>query len=268
MRAKAKNLGMTREWGHRPVRQIVALGGGGFSMERRNTLLDDYITGLSDRERPRVCFVPTASGDADHYIVRFYRAFPASRFEAAHISLFRRDEGAADIHQHLLDSDIVYVGGGNVISMLGAWRAHGLDLTLRRAWERGVVMCGVSAGSLCWFESAVTAFHGKAERVVGLGLLPWSNCVHFDCEPSREDGYRRLLLGGMRPGYAAEDGTALHFVRDELAHVVASRPGARAFAMSSSLDGQVAQMPLDVSYLGDMGDRALDVPVQRLAIAA
>jgi dipeptidase E len=152
--------------------------------------------------------------------------------------------------------------------MLGAWRAHGLDLTLRRAWESGVIMCGVSAGSLCWFESAVTAFHGKAERVVGLGLLPWSNCVHFDCESSREDGYRRLLAAGMRPGFAAEDGTALHFVRDELAHVVASRPGARAFAMSASLNGQIAQIPLEVSYLGDMGDRALDVTAPRVAIAA
>ena len=237
-------------------------------MEAGNPLLDEYVLGLTGVAHPKVCFLPSASGDADHYIVRFYRAFDAARCEPSHVSLFRRDGGAPDIHEHVLDSDIVYVGGGNVISMLGAWRAHGLDLTLRRAWERGVVMCGVSAGSLCWFESAVTAFHGKAERVVGLGLLPWSNCVHFDCEPSREDGYRRLLLGGMRPGYAAEDGTALHFVRDELAHVVASRPGARAFAMSSSLDGQVAQMPLDVSYLGDMGDRALDVPVQRLAIAA
>lgn len=259
---------MTHEWGHRPVRQIVALGGGGFSMERGNTLLDDYVAGLSGSERPRVCFVPTASGDADHYIVRFYRAFPASRFEASHISLFRRDEGAADIHQHLLGSDIVYVGGGNVVSMLGAWRAHGLDLTLRRAWERGVIMCGVSAGSLCWFESAVTAFQGKAERVFGLGLLPWSNCVHFDGESSRGDGYRRLLVAGMRPGFAAEDGTALHFVRDELAHVVASRPGARAFVMSASLNGQIAQTRLEVSYLGDMGDRALDVTAPRVAIAA
>lgn len=259
---------MTREWGGATARQIVALGGGGFSMERGNTLVDDYIVGLSRSERPRVCFVPTASGDADHYIVRFYRAFPASRFEASHISLFRRDEGAADVHRHLVESDIVYVGGGNVVSMLGAWRAHGLDRTLRRAWERGVILCGVSAGSLCWFHTAVTAFHGKVEKVVGLGLLPWSNCVHFDCEAARRDGYRELILDGMGPGFAAEDGTALHFVGDELAHVVASRPGARAFAVSASLDGEILQRPLDVAYLGDMGDRALAMPTPRLAVAA
>src|SRR6476619_2164891 len=161
-------------------RQIVAFGGGGFSMEAGNPLLDAYVLGLVGKERPRVCFVPTASGDADHYIVRFYRAFPGSRFEPSHISLFRRDEGAADIHSHLLESDLVYVGGGNVVSMLGAWRAHGLDTVLRRAWRQGVVLCGPSAGSLCWFEQALSAFHGAPRPVRGLGLLPYSNCVHYD----------------------------------------------------------------------------------------
>jgi dipeptidase E len=245
------------------VPQVVALSGGGFSMERGNRLLDDYIVGLSGKQRPRVCFVPTASGDADHYIVRFYRAFPADRFETSHISLFRRDEGAADIHEHILASDIVYVGGGNVVSMLGAWRAHGLDLTLRKAWERGVVLCGVSAGSLCWFDSAVSAFHGKVERVAGIGLLPWSNCVHLDCEPERDAGYRRLLLDGMCPGFAADDCTALHFVGNQLARVVSSKRGARAFAMAMSSDGRdVERRELDVLYLGD------PAPVIRIAAAA
>lgn len=258
---------MSDRWRRDPAGQIVALGGGGFSMERGNTLMDDYVTDLTRKERPRVCFVPTASGDADHYIVRFYRAFPASRFEASHISLFRRDEGASDIHGHLLGSDLIYVGGGNVVSMLGAWRAHGLDVTLRRAWERGVVLCGVSAGSLCWFESAVTAFNGTVERVDGLGLLPWSNCVHLNCEPTRGEGYRRLLSEGMCPGFAADDGVALHFVGRELAHAVGSRPGARAYAMAALPDGEITRRPLDVSYLGDMGDRSLALPSPRLAIA-
>src|SRR4051794_22379731 len=106
------------------ARQIVAFGGGGFSMERDNTLMDDYVLGLADASRPRVCFLPTASGDADHYIVRFYRAFDAARCEPSHVSLFRRDSGAADIHQHIFASDIVYVGGGSVLSLLGAWRAQ------------------------------------------------------------------------------------------------------------------------------------------------
>ena len=142
----------------RPMRskdaQIVALGGGGFSMEKDGSLLDDYVLSLTDAARPRVCFLPTASGDADHYVVRFYRRFSAG-CEASHVSLFRRDQGTGgvedDLATHLLAQDLIYVGGGNVVSMLGAWRAHGLDAILRKAWRHGIVLCGPSAGSLCWF---------------------------------------------------------------------------------------------------------------------
>ncbi|MEA2496926.1 MAG: dipeptidase [Thermoleophilaceae bacterium] len=231
-------------------RQIVAFGGGGFSMERGNTLLDDYVLGLTDSERPKVCFLPTASGDADHYIVRFYRAFDAARCEPSHVSLFRRDGGAADIHAHILESDLVYVGGGSVVSLLGAWRAHGLDTTLRLAWEQGTVMCGVSAGSLCWFESALSAFHGSPQLVEGLGLLPHSNCVHFDCERDREGAFRQHLADGMCAGYAAEDGAALHFNGERLSAVVTSRPEARAFRMRRTDAGRIERRALPAQYLG------------------
>jgi peptidase E len=234
----------------RPSRQIVAFGGGGFSMEKDNTLLDDYVTGLVEAERPRVCFLPTASGDADHYIVRFYRAFDAARYEPSHVSLFRRDGGAADIHEHILSSDIVYAGGGSVVSMLGTWRAHGLDRTLRLAWERGTVMCGASAGSLCWFESALSAFHGAPQLVEGLGLLPYSNCVHFDCERDREGAFRRHLHAGMCAGFAAEDGAALHFLGEELSAVVTSREKARAFRMRRTDAGRIERRSLPTRYLG------------------
>src|SRR3954462_4313060 len=144
--------------------QIVAFGGGGFSMEAGNSCLDDYVLALTQRERPKVRFVPTASGDADHYVVRFYRAFSAARCEPSHISLFRRERASGavdgDLASHLLAQDLVYVGGGSVVSLLGTWRAHGLDDVLRAAWRNGTVLCGLSAGSLCWFAEAVTAFHG------------------------------------------------------------------------------------------------------------
>jgi dipeptidase E len=185
------------------IPQIVALGGGGFSMERSNHLLDDYVLSLTGASRPRVCFLPTASGDADHYVVRFYRRFSAN-CEASHISLFRRDQGGSgvedDLEQHILAQDVIYVGGGNVVSMLGVWRAHGLDGILRDAWRRGVVMCGPSAGSLCWFDEALSAFHGAPRRVQGLGLLPYSNCVHYDAEPARRAEYHRFVGDGMHSG--------------------------------------------------------------------
>jgi len=231
------------------VRQIVAFGGGGFSMESGNPLLDDYVLGLCRRERPRICFLPSASGDADHYVVRFYRAFPAERCEASHISLFRRERGPEDLREHLLSQDLIYVGGGSVVSLLGVWRAHGIDAILREAWAAGVVLCGLSAGSLCWFDQGVTGFHGAPRRVEGLGLLPFSNCVHYEPASERRFAYHRMLCEGMRSGYAAEDGAALHFVGEELSSVVASRPSARGYRLDASDEG-VDEMQLSTTYLG------------------
>jgi peptidase E len=231
-------------------RQIVALGGGGFSMESGNPLLDEYVLSLCKRERPRVCFLPSASGDADHYVVRFYRAFSADCCEASHISLFRREQGPADLREHLLSQDLIYVGGGSVVSLLGVWRAHGIDAILREAWEAGVVLCGLSAGSLCWFEEAVSGFHGKPQRVEGLGLLPFSNCVHYEPTSDRRLAYHQMLREGMRPGYAAEDSAGLHFVGCELNRVVASRPAVRGYRLDA-VGERVVEMRLATAYLGD-----------------
>jgi dipeptidase E len=218
-------------------------------MESGNPLLDEYVLGLTGAERPRVCFLPSASGDADHYIVRFYRAFSADRCEPSHVSLFRREQGPTDLREHLLAQDLVYVGGGSVTSLLGVWRAHGIDEILREAWERGVVMCGLSAGSLCWFAEGVSGFHGPPAPIAGMGLLPFSNCVHYEREGSRRVAYHRALAEGMRPGYAAEDGAALHFVGAELARVVSSRPDARGYRVDA-VGGRIVEIRLATSYLG------------------
>jgi peptidase E len=221
-------------------------------MERDGSLLDDYVLSLLHAPRPRVCFLPTASGDADHYVVRFYRRFSPG-CEASHVSLFRRDQGTGgvedDLSSHLLAQDLIYVGGGNVLSMLGTWRAHGLDAILRKAWRRGIVLCGPSAGSLCWFEQALSAFHGAPRPVRGLGLLPYSNCVHYDAEPARRAEYHRFVAEGMRPGFAVEDGVALHFHGTRLERVVSSRQGGSAYRVEPGGEG-VLETRLDASYLG------------------
>jgi peptidase E len=229
-------------------RQIVAFGGGGFSMESGNPLLDEFVCGLTGAEAPRVCFLPTASGDADHYVVRFYNAF-RERARPSHISLFRRERGACNLRDHLLSQDVIYVGGGSVISLLGVWRAHGIDEILREAWEAGVVLCGLSAGSLCWFAESLTGFHGETKRVEGLGLLPWSNTVHYDAESGRRAAFRRMVAETGRTGFAAEDGAALHFVGSELVQAIASRPNARAHRLGTR-DGRVIETRLATRYLG------------------
>jgi dipeptidase E len=252
--------------------QIVAFGGGGFSTEWGNTLLDDHMLELTGVERPRVCFLPTASGDADHYVVRFYRAFSACRCEPSHISLFRRETGVGDPRAHLLAQDLVYVGGGSVVSLLGTWRAHGVDEALREAWQSGVVLCGGSAGSLCWFKEALSGFHeGPARRVEALGLLPWSNAVHYDDEPGRRSAFHRAVADGMPPGYGAGDGSALRFVGTELAEVVSSRPGARAFHVTTDGQANPVEVELPVRYLGEHESEdaeAGEPHVRREAIAA
>jgi peptidase E len=226
--------------------QIVAFGGGGFSMEPGG-LLDSYVLAQCAKERPKVCFVPTASGDADHYIVRFYKTF-GPRADASHLSLFRRDAGPRDVRAALLAQDAIYVGGGCLVSMLAVWRAHGLDTILREAWESGVLLCGLSAGSLCWYETGLTAYHHTARPYEGLGLLPYSNAVHYDDEPDRRPQFHAALLAGMRGGYAASDGAALHFEGTELARVVTSRPGARAFRVDA-VGGEVVERELGTTCL-------------------
>jgi peptidase E len=218
-------------------------------MEAGNPLLDTYMLEVAGGERPKVCFLPSASGDADHYIVRFYRHFSPARCEPSHVSLFRRDCGVADIRSHLLAQDLIYVGGGSVVSLLGVWRAHGLDAILRECWEAGVALCGLSAGSLCWFDAGLTAFHAESCEVEGLGLLPFSNAVHYDAEKRRRPAYHAAVAAGMPAGYAADDGAALHFVGRELARVVTSRPQARAYRVEA-VDGCAIETPLEARYLG------------------
>jgi peptidase E len=147
-----------------------------------------------------------------------------------------------------------------VISLLGVWRAHGIDEILREAWEAGVVLCGLSAGSLCWFREAVTGFHGEPRRVEGLDLLPFSNCVHYEPKSDRRLAYHEFIRAGMRSGYAAEDGAALHFIGTELSRVVASRPHARGYRLDA-LGDRVVEMRIATKFLGEAPSEAPLVPL-------
>ncbi len=239
-------------------RQIVAMGGGGFSMEPDNLLLDNFILSLTGKARPRVCFVPTAGGDDPVYIMNFYDAF-ATRSIARHLPLFaRRGE---DITAFLLTQDVIYVGGGNTENMLAIWHVHGVDRALRAAWEAGIILAGLSAGSLCWFETGTTDSFGTALEHLsgGLGLLPGSHCPHYDGEPNRRPVYRRLIAEGLPAGYAADEGAALYFVGTKLREVVSSRPEAFAYRVELR-DGEVVETRLPTRYLGVAGGPAPGSP--------
>lgn len=232
---------------------ILALGGGGFSTEPDNPLLDDYLLSLAPRSNGgpvRVCFVPTASGDADSYVERFEAAF-AGRAETSVLRLFDREH--TDLGGFLARQDVVYVGGGNTANLLAVWRLHGVDRLLTDAAARGVVLAGISAGMNCWFEGSVTDSFGP-DRLDplpdGLGLLTGSACPHYDGEELRRPRYREMLASGELPdGYAADDCCALLFRDGALVEAVSSRPGARALRVRRTATG-VEEEPLPVRFLG------------------
>jgi dipeptidase E len=229
-------------------KQILAFGGGGFSMEPENPALEKYLLRQAANPRPQVCFLATASGDAESYILKFYEAFLKLDCRPSHLSLFRLP--GADLEKFLLEKDILYVGGGNTRSMLALWREWGLDRILRKAYERGVVLAGISAGANCWFEECITdSVPGDLRPLPCLGFLRGSFCPHYDGEAERRPAFHRLLgENKILPGYAADDGAAVHFVDGEPFAMVSSRPNARVYKLSKSREEAVEEIQ-DTRYL-------------------
>jgi dipeptidase E len=222
-----------------PAGRIVAMGGGGFSMEPRNPRLDAFVLSLCRGRRPRIAFVPTASGDSPLYAARFLRAFRRHPCRPSVLSLFRPPKEGLDAFCDAQDA--FYVGGGNTRNLLVLWRDRGLDAVLRRRWEEGAVLAGVSAGALCWFEEGLSdsVSPGRLEPLEALGWLRGSFCPHFDGEPGRRPALRRLLAAGrMRPGWACDDGAAVVYRGTAFEGAVASRPGARVVAVSRGRGGE------------------------------
>jgi peptidase E len=197
--------------------------------------LDEYVPHLARAPRPRICLLPTAGGDSESQIRRFYETYQDRLCEPSHISLFRLGREPVPLRQHLLSQDVIYVGGGSMVNLLAIWRAQGLDAILREAWEAGIVLAGLSAGSMCWFEWGVSSSHGRPAPVRGLGFLPGSNSVHHDSEPSRRPVYLEAVrTGEIPPGYAADDGAALVFRDRALDDVISARPAARVYEVDEA----------------------------------
>lgn len=217
-------------------------------MEPENPLLDTYILQQAKKDTPKICFIPTASGDAEGYVNNFYRFFEKQSCEPSHLSLFRPP--TRDLESFVLEKDIIYVGGGSTKNLVALWKEWGLDSILRKAWEKGIVLAGISAGSICWFEEGVTDSYGdQLEPIKALGFLPGSNCPHYDGEADRRPAYHRLVgAGQLQGGVAADDGVAIHFIDQEIHKIVSSRPLAKAYSVT--WDGRVVETELDTEYLG------------------
>ena len=219
------------------MRQIIALGGGGFSMEPDNPLLDDYILKQASVKRPKICFIGTASGDAEGYIQRFYKFFNNKECEPNHLSLFKPP--TKNLHDYIFEQDIIYVGGGNTKNLLILWKEWGLDYVLKDAYNQGILLCGISAGAICWFEEGLTDSYGdELEPIKGIGILKGSHSPHYDGESKRRPSFRQMITdGSLKPGIAADDGVGLHYINENLAKVVSSRPKAAAYKVEMSDEG-------------------------------
>jgi peptidase E len=226
---------------------ILAIGGGAFiSTDRytpRPSPLLRYALDLTGHDRPRVCFLATAMGDAAEAVARYYAAFGRLDAEVSHLALFPLPNHE-DPAGHLLAQDLVYVSGGSVANLLALWRLHGLDEALADAWRSGVVLCGQSAGALCWHAGGTTDSFGPELRPLtnALGLLPYSCGVHYDSEPQRRPALRRLVADGTLPGgYAADEAVGLHYVGTEFVQAVSYVQGRGAYELASDGAGGVKE---------------------------
>jgi dipeptidase E len=235
--------------------QIVAIGGLEFSMESDDLRLHRYLLSLTGRDQPKVLFIATASGDSESYVAGFYSTYDALGCQTSDLPLFKATP--PDLRNLALAQDLIYVGGGNTRSLVALWKEWGLDQALREAWQSGVVLAGLSAGMICWFEQGVTDSVAGAtgdpiddlSALTCLGFLPGSSCPHYDGETNRRPVYQRLVAtGAMMDGYAADNGVGLHFEGGELKRAVSCRPGGKAYRVVRRGDSAV-ETSIEPEYL-------------------
>jgi dipeptidase E len=212
-------------------RHIVGLGGAGDTPEQTERLFR-YALGLTGKDRPRLLIVPTATAERDDDIAMYLERF-ARHTDPSVLRTFPWPPD--DLRSRVLDQDAIWVGGGSTANMLAIWRVHGIDELLREAWDAGVVLFGASAGMICWFEAGVTDSFGPQLEGLrdGLAFLSGSACPHYDGEELRRPRYHELIVGGLAPGVAADNGVGLHFEGTELVETVTCRPGAAAYRVDA-----------------------------------
>jgi peptidase E len=227
---------------------ILATSGGlrfgGRTMVTFNSLVHHAVdlSGAHGR-KPRVMYVGTATGDAEHMVSRINEAARVAGFELTTLRLFSMPN-LEDMEGAVLDQDVVWVMGGSVANLLAVWRVHGLDAVFRRAWQAGVVLSGVSAGSICWYQGGTTDSFGPELRPVtdALGFLPYGNGVHYDTEAERRPLVHRLVADGTLPvTHCTDDGVGLVYRGTELVDAVTEMPGKGAYVVTREGDSAVEE---------------------------
>jgi peptidase E len=234
-----------------PVRRILTLGGHEFSSRPADRAVCELLLRLASErggERPRICILPTASGDTSEQIASFYAAFGERPCEPSEVSLFRLARRPLALRDHLLSQDLVYVGGGSMVNLLAVWEAHDIASILSLAWRQGTVLAGQSAGAMCWFEAGITKSSGRPRAAAGLALLSGSLCVHYNNEPERRAAYLEAVADGTPSGYGLDDYAGLLWEGEGAPSALTARRGARAYRVTSR-EGEVTESPLPARFL-------------------
>ncbi|MBT3851655.1 MAG: peptidase E [Gammaproteobacteria bacterium] len=229
------------------MRQVIAIGGGGFGRTQKSHLIEQYILDQSSQEKPNICFIPTATGDLDPYVVNFYTVFSKLNCNPSHISFFKR---TIDLEEHILNQDVIFVGGGNTKSMLAVWKDWGLDLILKKAYDQGAVMSGVSAGAICWFEQGLTDSWASELKMMPCMNFISGNCApHYDEEPQRRPATKKLLQdNAISFMYGIEGGAALHFINEQPEKTVRFQKNKHSYNVTLK-DSTVSEKPYPIKEL-------------------
>jgi len=215
--------------------------------------LTDYaieLAGVTGRA-PRICLLATAMGDNPIVVSTYYEAALQWRLAPSHVALLPMPN-VEDLREHLLEQDVIWVFGGSVAGLLALWRLHGLDTIMHEAWQAGVVLTGVSAGSICWHTGGTTDSFGPDLRAVtnGLGFVPYSNGVHYDVEEQRRPAYQRLIADGtLAAGYATDDGVGVLYRGADMVEALTEVDGKSAYYVERGPDGSAVETPLDTRRL-------------------
>jgi len=233
------------------ISRVLALGGHDFTSRPPDRAVCELMLRLATERaggRPRICLLPTASGDTSEQIGRFYASFGERPCEPSDLSLFRLGRRPVALRDHLLAQDLIYVGGGSLVNLLAVWEAHELGAILSLAWRQGIVLAGQSAGAMCWFEAGITKSSGRPAAEAGLGLLAGSLCVHYNNEPERRAAYLDAVGDGMPDGYGLDDYAGLIWEGGGPPSAVTARRGARAYKVTST-DAGIVESPLPTRFL-------------------
>ena len=222
-------------------KQIIAIGGGGFGRSPGEGLIEKYLLDQSEKDVPNICFIPTATGDNEAYKVNYYSTFSKLDCSPSHLDFFKR---TPDLKELILKQDVIFVGGGNTKSMLAVWKDWGLDLLLKEAYEKGVIMSGVSAGAICWFDQGITDSWAEDLKVMDcLGFIEGACCPHYDEEPQRKPSLNKFITEKvLKSCYAVDGGCALHIEDEKEFKSVVFSENKNSFLVEMK-DNKVAEKP-------------------------